>query len=526
MPIFEVRKTDLAARIGRLRTKHGTIETPAIFPVIHPFNQTIEPKEMLDIGFNAVMTNSYMILKKSKVTGEKFDVHKLLGFENTIMTDSGAYQLLEYGSVETTPEEIVEFEKSIGSDIGVILDTPTGFTRNRRKAEETVYKTLDAAKRSINYLRPSEVLWTGPIQGGIFLDLLEKCSREMVKFDFDLYALGSPTQLLEQYNLENIVKMIVTVKRILPLDKPLHLFGAGHPLTIPLAVALGCDLFDSASYILYAKRGAYMTEYGTENIDELKYLPCECKICSGHSVKEVRESSERIRLIALHNLHILSKELKSVKQAIEDGCLWEYVSVKCKAHPRAWSAFKLFKEYRKYLGEGTPVFKQKGLFFCTTPDQYRPEAEHCFKRILDNLEINRNILVLYLSTSNDHTYLYRLRKEAERRFGVKVENIQFCAGIFPMAIAPIEVCDIYPFSQYEIALPLDEEMRRESIIRLKKFLKRFGFKKVLVVDHSNGKYENILKWFRNKKDIISKIIFDRRMERILEEIEVLGVEGA
>ncbi|MEM3714554.1 MAG: tRNA-guanine transglycosylase, partial [Nitrososphaeria archaeon] len=117
MPIFEVRKTDLAARIGRLRTKHGTIETPAIFPVIHPFNQTIAPKEMLDIGFNAVMTNSYMILKRSKVTGEKFDVHKLLGFENTIMTDSGAYQLLEYGSVETTPEEIVEFEKSIGSDI-------------------------------------------------------------------------------------------------------------------------------------------------------------------------------------------------------------------------------------------------------------------------------------------------------------------------------------------------------------------------------------------------------------------------
>ncbi len=526
MPTFEVRKTDLAARIGRLRTKHGIIETPAIFPVIHPFNQTISPREMLDIGFNAVMTNSYMILKRSRVTGEKFDVHKLLDFENTIMTDSGAYQLLEYGSVETTPEEIVEFEKSIGSDIGVILDTPTGFTRNRVKAEETVYRTIDAAKRSIDHLRPSDMLWAGPIQGGIFYDLLEKCAREMLKFDFDLYALGSPTQLLEQYNLENIVKMIVTVKKILPLDKPLHLFGAGHPLTIPIAVALGCDLFDSASYILYAKRGAYLTEYGTESIDELKYLPCECKICSGHSVKEIKESPERIRLLALHNLHILSKELKSVKQAIEDGRLWEYVSVKCKAHPRAWSAFKLFKEYRKYLSEGTPVFKQRGLFLCTTPDQYRPEVEHCFKRILNHLEINKRIMVLYLSTSNDHTYLYRLRKEAERRFGERVENIQFCAGIFPIAIAPVEVCDIYPFSQYEIALPLDEEMRRESIIRLKKFLKRFGFKKILVVDHSNGKYENILEWFRKRKDIVSKIIVDRRVERILEEIDTLGVEGA
>ncbi|MBC7091147.1 MAG: tRNA guanosine(15) transglycosylase TgtA [Nitrososphaeria archaeon] len=524
MPTFEVRKTDLAARIGRLRTRHGFIETPAILPVIHPFNQIIRPKEMLNIGFDAVMTNSYMILKRSRQTGECFEVHRLLDFEKTVMTDSGAYQILEYGHIEASPEEIVEFEKSIGSDIGVILDTPTGFTRDRRRAEETVNKTIDAAKRSIKYFEPSETLWTGPIQGGIFDDLLEKCAREMMKFNFDLYALGSPTQLMEKYDLENIAKMIVTVKRVLPLDKPLHLFGAGHPLTIPIAVALGCDLFDSASYILYAKRGAYMTEYGTEELDELKYLPCECNVCSGHSVKEIRESPEKVRLLALHNLHVLSKEIKFVKQAIEEGRLWEYVGVKCRAHPKAWSAFKLFKEYTSYLSEGTPVFKQKGLFFCSTPDQYRPEAEHSFKRILENLEIKRDILVLYLSTSNDHTFLYKLRREAEKVFSDRVEGIQFCAGIFPMAIAPIEVCDIYPFSQYETALPLDEEMRRESILRFKKFMRKFGFKKMVVVDHSNGKYDNIIEWFKRRKNIILKVVTDRRLEKILEEIGGLGIE--
>jgi len=526
MPTFEVRKTDLAARIGRLKTRRGTIETPAILPVIHPFNQTVRPKEMLRLGFDAVMTNSYIILKKSRATGEVFEVHRLLDFEGAVMTDSGAYQLLEYGSVEATPEEIVEFEKSIGSDIGVILDTPTGFTRNRRKAEETVYKTIDAARRSIKYFKPSETLWTGPVQGGIFHDLLESCAREMSAIGFDLYALGSPTQLLEQYNLEQVVKMVVTVKRVLPLDRPLHLFGAGHPLTIPIAVALGCDLFDSASYILYAKRGAYMTEYGTDELDELKYLPCECEVCTGYSVKELKESRERVRLLALHNLHILSKEIKSVKQAIDEGRLWEYVGVKCRAHPRAWSAFKLFKEYSSYLGEGTPVFKQKGLFFSSTPDQYRPESQHCFKRVLENLEIEKDILVLYLSTSNDHTFLYKLRSEAEKRFGEGVKGIQFCAGIFPMAVAPIEVCDIYPFSQYEISLPLDEEMKRESIIRFKRFVKKFGFKKTVVVDHSNGKYENIVKWFRRRKDLVSKIVSERRVERILDEIGSLRVEGA
>jgi len=525
MPTFEVKKTDLAGRIGILTTRSGKVETPAILPVIHPFNQIVKPKEMAEMGFNALMTNSYLMLKKNKVTGQTFEVHSLLDYNKTIMTDSGAYQLLEYGEVEATPEEIVNFQKTIGSDIGVILDTPTGSTRNKRKAEDTVNQTIEAAIKSVPLFEKGKALWTGPIQGGVFYDLVERSAKEMAKFDFDVYALGSPTQIMEQYNFEDLVQMILAAKKNVLLNKPLHLFGAGHPLTLPIAVALGCDLFDSASYVLYAKRGAYMTEYGTQHLEDMDYLPCECKVCSGHNVKEFIESKEKFRLLALHNLYILSKEIKSIKQAISDGRLWEYVAVKSRAHPRTWSAFKIFRELGDYLKDGTPLFKNRGLYLCSTPDQFRPESTQSFERIIKNVNIEKKILVLYLSTSNDHSFLYSLRNNIEHSLGSNAANIQFCVGAFPIAIVPIELCDIYPFSQYEISLPLDDEMGKEAIGRFKKFLSKYKFKKAILVDHSNGKYSDIIEWFCKEKSITEKkIVNDRKTENILKEMESLGVE--
>ncbi|MGQ9780838.1 MAG: tRNA guanosine(15) transglycosylase TgtA [Nitrososphaeria archaeon] len=521
MPTFEVKKTDLAARIGTLKTRSGTIETPTVLPVIHPFNQVIKPKEMAKMGFDALMTNSYLILRENRRSGESYNVHRFLDFEKPIMTDSGAYQLLQYGEVETTPEEIVEFQKSIGTDVGVILDTPTGFTRNRRRAEETVKKTLEAAERSAFLFGDDKILWAGPIQGGTFYDLVEESARMMTKLDFDIFALGSPTQVMEQYNFEHLVRMILAAKGNIPLDRPLHLFGAGHPLTLSMAVSLGCDLFDSASYILYAKRGAYMTEHGTHHLDDLNYLPCECAVCSKYTAKEIRESKERTRLLATHNLHILSREIKSIRQAIYDGRLWEYVATKSRSHPKTWAAFKTFKELTEYLGKGTPIFKSHGLYLCSTPDQYRPEAKRSFDRIIRNIKIEKKILVVYLSTTNDHSFLYSLRAAAEHVIGAKADTIQFCAGIFPIGVVPIELCDIYPFSQYEISLPLDEEMKKESLNRFKRFLSTYKFKKAVLVDHSNGKYDEIVRWFKRNRTVPErKIIRDRRTESIINKIEV------
>ncbi len=106
-------------------------------------------------------------------------------------------------------------------------------------------------------------------------------ARGLVKAGFQVLALGSPVELMEGYLFSPLVEMIVNARKSMPYSMPLHLFGAGHPLTLPLSVALGCDTFDSASYMLYAKKERYMTERGTLQLERMTYLPCSCPVCNG-----------------------------------------------------------------------------------------------------------------------------------------------------------------------------------------------------------------------------------------------------
>ncbi|WP_367834429.1 tRNA-guanine transglycosylase [Vulcanisaeta sp. JCM 16159] len=107
------------------KTRSGIIETPALFPVINPVKQIISLSDILDIGFNQVITNAYLLKRHYGDLVREVGVHKLLNWDKPIMTDSGAYQLLMYGKVEVSPDEILKYEIDIGTDIGVILDIPT-----------------------------------------------------------------------------------------------------------------------------------------------------------------------------------------------------------------------------------------------------------------------------------------------------------------------------------------------------------------------------------------------------------------
>ena len=154
------------------------------------------------------------------------------------------------------------------------LDKPTGFGLSYQKSEDFVNKTLENAKATLEIVAENEksrnngnnkndkncvgnAIWAGPIQGSEHFDLVEHSVQALDKMGFELMAIGSPVELMESYNFSLLCQMIATVKRLIP-SKPIHLFGAGHPLTIPLAVALGCDTFDSASYMLYARDNRYM----------------------------------------------------------------------------------------------------------------------------------------------------------------------------------------------------------------------------------------------------------------------------
>ncbi|MEO9366005.1 MULTISPECIES: tRNA guanosine(15) transglycosylase TgtA [Candidatus Nitrosocaldus] len=498
--MFEIRHSDLAGRIGRLRTKHGIVETPAFIPVVHPVRQEVSIDELKKMGFDMLITNAYITLKEYGEDAR--DVHDILNFQKPIMTDSGGYQVLVYGSVDVDHQTMARFQARIGSDVAVPLDKPTGFGLPRSKAERYVELTLKAAEDTIRMSKEegrdegddAGTIWAAPVQGGEHLDLVEYSSRRLLEMGYEFFALGSPTELMEAYEFYTLARMILAARRVIPLSKPMHLFGAGHPLTIPLAVALGCDTFDSASYILYAKDGRYILPNGTVNIDELEYLPCICPICSSIGVKELRDMSrdERIVKIALHNLYTIKREVDNVKQAIVEGRLWEYVIQRSLSHPKLVEANNTLVESAEYLEQCTPIFKDRALFLSLPIDQYRPELTRFRRLICSNIRSDKSTLVLLIEPEEHPFYTsskYKMIKDAinaihdndhinnNNKIG---DDVQIAYYSPFLGVVPEEVSDVYPASHmvsvrsvkyYEFPTMID------SIIH---FIRSNRFKRVLI----------------------------------------------
>jgi 7-cyano-7-deazaguanine tRNA-ribosyltransferase len=357
------------------------------------------------------------------------------------MTDSGGYQVLEYGSVEVEPGVMAQFEKDIKSDIPIPLDKPTGYGLEYERAKEYVEVTLKNSEETLKVAGDTDAIWVGPVQGAEHTDLVEHSARELDGMGFQLMALGSPVELMEAYEFAALAKMIAAAKRIIPA-KPIHLFGAGHPLTIPLAVALGCDMFDSASYMLYAKDGRYMTHNGTVRLDELAYLPCQCPVCCAHTAAELRatEKDDRVMKIAKHNLHVLKAEVDAVKQAIVDGRLWEYVMQKGRAHPKLMEAARYLAGLDQ-LEAGTPLFKEKAIYFYNPVDQYRPEARW-YRRMASQFRSSRKKLVLCPEGEIHPFYSTRGFREMTRSF----PDAQVCSYNSFLGVIPAEISDIFPAS--------------------------------------------------------------------------------
>ena len=372
---FEVRESDLLGRVGKLQVGGKSLETPFMFPVVHPVSQIVPTAELKSMGFGGLMTNSYIIHSRRRQEALERGIHELLGFDGIFMTDSGGYQVLEYGDLEVGYREVARFQADIGSELAVTLDRPTGYPQSRKVAKDTVDYSFANAKATLEEFGGRETVWVGPIQGGLHLDLVKRSSRSLVGAGFGFLALGSPVQVMENYMFADLVDMIMAARRSIPYSVPLHLFGAGHPLTMPLAVALGCDTFDSASYVLFARSGRYMTRSGILTLQSMKYLPCSCPACLRTSVKDLLEMShdERTKSLSTHNLYVLREELEACKEAIAEGRLWDLAEERSMAHPRLREAFVRLTEYAEELATGTPAMKEHGLFVRSELDLRRPE---------------------------------------------------------------------------------------------------------------------------------------------------------
>ena len=125
--MFEIKKSDLAGRIGLLHTNHGEVETPAYVPVVHPVRQSIPPKKLREMGFDLIITNAYITLNNYGQEAVRRGIHDIINYDGAVMTDSGGFQVLEYGKVDVEPKEMATFEQNIRTDFAIPLDRPTGY---------------------------------------------------------------------------------------------------------------------------------------------------------------------------------------------------------------------------------------------------------------------------------------------------------------------------------------------------------------------------------------------------------------
>jgi 7-cyano-7-deazaguanine tRNA-ribosyltransferase len=515
---FELRDRDLLGRIGKISVKGKTLETPAFMPVVNPLIETIPPKKLReDFGCQILITNSY-IIRNHFLGIPNLDVHKLLDFDGIVMTDSGAYQILVYGEVDVTQPEIIEWQKTIGSDISVILDIPTGWDVPRETVEFTVDETLRRAKESLPFIKNTPNLWVGPIQGGKHLDLVAKSAQKIGKMPFDIHALGSPTEVMERYMYPVLIDMAMTAKLNSPIERPIHLFGAGHPNIFAISVAMGYDLFDSAAYALFAKDERYLTDRGTYHFKDLRYLPCSCPICRKRSPEDLidLQKGERQQLIAEHNLHVTMSEIDVIKQAIVEGNLWDLVETRAKGHAQMASALKSLLKYSKYLEEGSPGFKGKGVFYYDYQSLAKPEVLRYQKRLINNYQKleNRDILVI-ITTPQNKPFNRSSEFKKLKKYLDNINRIHYCFLAAPYGLVPEYLAETYPTSQYQIAEPLDFETIQYTINNVLEYLVKFPHNHTIVLYVDKPLDQELIKRLDEK---YSKILIE---ELTVDEIGVI-----
>jgi 7-cyano-7-deazaguanine tRNA-ribosyltransferase len=497
--MFEIIRRDGLARIGKFTTNSGrSMETPALFPVINPKINTVPARELYDtFGFKSLITNSYIIKNTPdlKEKAQAVGLHEMLDFPGIIMTDSGTFQSHMYGEVELTNEEIVEFQKSIGTDIGTVLDIFTEPYWTKEQTAESIEVTLQRTQQACDM--KGEMMINGVAQGSIYPDLREDCARRMADMDIDVHPIGGVVPLMEQYRYAELVDVIMSSKKGLNPNRPVHLFGAGHPMILAFATLMGCDFFDSASYAKFARDERMMFVDGTFRLADMESLDCNCPACRGHTLEELRkmEKGKKTKLIAVHNLYQIVQELNLVRRYIREGRLWELAEIRCRAHPALLEALRKLRDYQDMMELYDPISRDGAIFYTGSESRNRP----VFKRYLDRLG-TRYILptdkVCLFADTHGKPYSRPYEQEFDKARKAGYTPIV----VTPFGPVPAELDELYPLAQSLFPQIPDMETETESDRLTYQFLSKMGVKEVILQNQipDDGTEENDANLLRAK----------------------------
>ncbi len=477
--VFEIVRRDGLARIGRFQTRAGVLETPALLPVVNPKIFTVTPRELYDeFGFRALITNSYIIKNTPGLKERALEegLHKLLDFEGTVMTDSGTFQSHMYGEVEVTNEEMVQFQKDIGSDIGTVLDIFTEPYWTKEQTAKSIETTLERMQVACDM--KGDMMINGVVQGSVYQDLREDCARRMASMDVDVHPIGGVVPLMEQYRYSELVDVVISSKKGLNPNRPVHLFGAGHPMVLALAALMGCDLFDSASYAKFARDDRMMFIDGTYRLADMQALDCNCPACRGHTIESLRKLTrdQRTKIIARHNLYQITSELSLVRRYIREGRLWELAEMRCRGHPALLDGLRRLKEHTAFLERTEPISRDGAMFYTGSETRGRP----IFKRYADR------VMERYVPPTDKAAMFPDGGKPYNRVYGEQFDKAMK-AGYTPIVTSPFgpvpaELDEIYPLAQSLFPEITDAETVSESDNLTFDFIERMGFKEVIEAD--------------------------------------------
>ena len=362
---FKLLKTDGNARRGRLTLNHGVIETPIFMPVgTYGTVKAMSPDELKEIGSQIILGNTFHLwLRPGIETMNKFGgLHRFMGWDKPILTDSGGFQVYSLGAMRKITEEGVKFaspingdrlflspeismqiQRALNSDIVMQFDECTPYEIDGRPATEheaakSMRMSLRWAKRSRDEFDKGEnpnALF-GIVQGGMFEHLRDESLAGLMDIGFGGIAIGG---LSVGEPKEDMLRILGHVGPRLPADKPHYLMGVGTPEDLVEGVANGIDMFDCVMPTRNARNGWLFTRFGDIKIKNAKYkddeLPldetCECHTCKNFSrayLHHLHRAGEILgaRLNTIHNLHYYLQLMREIRAAIDAGQFQAFVA--------------------------------------------------------------------------------------------------------------------------------------------------------------------------------------------------------
>ncbi|MFX0107560.1 MAG: tRNA guanosine(15) transglycosylase TgtA [Candidatus Hodarchaeota archaeon] len=490
MSEFEIRATDGLSRLGIFSTKHGSVRTPLLMPVVHPRKSAIKPSQLKDeFGFQMVMTNSYIIRSHHRFREKALSdgVHGLLEFDGPIMTDSGTFQMYfhDLPDGEIDPLEIIRFQREIKTDIGTILDAFSDPSVGRSQVEADTKTSLERAQASIP--EKGEMMLAGTVQGGVYPDLREFSAQGLAKLDFDVHPIGGVVPLMESYRYSEIVDATIAAKKHLPGNRPVHLFGCGHPMFFAQAALLGCDFFDSASYAKFAEAERLLLPSGTVHLENLRELPCECPFCSVTTADELRRMKKDERHLALmkHNLFVSAGEMRRVRQAIGEGKLFELAAMRARSHPSLHEALirtlELYERERIY----EPIGKTSSVFYTGYETTRRPEITGFHSRLIERFPFvtTKSLLVVPHRGDRPFSETTTLATQLAREYLREDLMVVF---VTPMGAIPSELEHVHPAQQCIFPKEVDRLTLEVVAVRLNHIIEKSKPEGILWLDRDTA----------------------------------------